>query len=208
MRGVLLLSGGIDSPVAGYMIGRQGVDLVAIHFDPSPADDPGETEKVKRIMRRMDEALGRPMTKIVVEHGAVLDDLSEKCRRNLTCVLCRRMMLRVASKVAESAGAAFIVTGESLGQVASQTMMNIFVEEEAASVPVLRPLIGMDKVEIERMAKEIGTYEISISSGSCCTYAPDKPSTGASMSSVVEAESEIDTVKMTDTCLRSARTLE
>ena len=208
MRGVLLLSGGIDSPVAGYLIGRQGVDLVAVHFDPSTADDPGETEKVTRIMERMDEALGRPMEKIVVEHGSVLDVLSEKCRRNLTCVLCRRMMLRVASRVAEAKGAAFIITGESLGQVASQTMMNIFVEEEAASVPVLRPLIGTDKVEIERMAKEIGTYEISISSGSCCTHAPDKPSTGASMESVVEAESEVDTESMTDACLRSARALE
>ena len=208
MRGVLLLSGGIDSPVAGYLIGRQGVDLVAVHFDPSTADDPGETEKVTRIMERMDEALGRPMEKIVVEHGTVLDALSEKCRRNLTCVLCRRMMLRVASRVAEIKGAAFIITGESLGQVASQTMMNIFVEEEAASVPVLRPLIGTDKVEIERMAKEIGTYEISISSGSCCTHAPDKPSTGASMESVVEAESEVDTESMADACMRSARTLE
>ena len=208
MKGVLLLSGGIDSPVAGYLIGRQGVDLVAVHFDPSAEGEPNETDKVARIMERMDDALGTSMERIVVTHGTVLDILSEKCRQNLTCVLCRRMMLRVASRVAEEEGAAFIVTGESLGQVASQTMMNIFVEEEAASVPVLRPLIGMDKVEIERIAKEIGTYDISISSGSCCRHAPDKPSTGASMDSVMEAESEVETKRMTDECLKSARTLD
>ena len=208
MKGVLLLSGGIDSPVAGYLVGRQGVDLVAVHFDPSAEGEPNETEKVARIMERMDDALGSPMEKVVVAHGTVLDVLSDECRQNLTCVLCRRMMLRVASRIAEEKKAAFIVTGESLGQVASQTMMNIFVEEEAASMPVLRPLIGMDKVEIERIAKKIGTYDISISSGSCCTHAPDKPSTGASMDSVIEAESEVDTMGMTETCLKSARTLD
>jgi thiamine biosynthesis protein ThiI len=205
VKGVLLLSGGIDSPVAGYLMGRQGVDLVAIHFNPSHAGEPGETEKVTKIMERMEAALGTAMEKVVVEHGDTLDLLSGKCRRNLTCVLCRRMMLRVASRMAESRGASFIITGESLGQVASQTMMNIFVEEEASSVPVLRPLIGMDKVEIERFAKKIGTYEISVSTGSCCTHAPDKPSTGASMDSVLEAEASVDVADMTENCIRSAR---
>jgi thiamine biosynthesis protein ThiI len=208
LKGVLLLSGGIDSPVAGYLMGRQGVALVAIHFDASSPGEPSESEKVMRIMERMDAALGTAMEKIVVELGDVLDVLSSRCKPNLTCVLCRRMMLRVASKVAERRNASFIVTGESLGQVASQTLRNIFVEEEASSVPVLRPLIGMDKVEIERVAKEIGTYDISISTGSCCQHAPGKPSTSASIESVLEAESGIDVGQMLETCVKSARTVD
>lgn len=208
MRGILLLSGGIDSPVAGYLLGRQGVDLVAVHFDAALSDRPSESDKVLKLMEQMDHALDTNMTKMVVRHGEVLNTLAEKCGSSLTCVLCRRVMLRVASKFADSMDASFIVTGESLGQVASQTLMNIFVEEEAASVPVLRPLIGMDKVEIERIAKEIGTYEISVSTGSCCEYAPDRPSTHASLEAVLEEESRVDIDGIVDAGIKGANKME
>ncbi len=208
MRGILLLSGGIDSPVAGYLLGRQGVDLVAVHFDAALSDRPSESDKVLKLMGQMDHALDTNMTKMVVRHGEVLNTLAEKCGSSLTCVLCRRVMLRVASKFADSMDASFIVTGESLGQVASQTLMNIFVEEEAASVPVLRPLIGMDKVEIERIAKEIGTYEISVSTGSCCEYAPDRPSTHASLEAVLEEESRVDIDGIVDAGIKGANKME
>lgn len=208
MRGVLLLSGGIDSPVAGYLLGRQGVDLVAVHFDASFSGGPSETEKVLKLMERMDSALGTRMEKVVVQHGDTLNQLATKCAPNLTCVLCRRTMLRVASRLAEKGDASFIVTGESLGQVASQTLMNIFVEEEAASVPILRPLIGMDKVEIERVAKEIGTYEISVSSGSCCQYAPERPSTHSSLAVVLDEEAKVDIEGIADAGVRGAKLIE
>jgi len=208
MKGILLLSGGIDSPVAGYLLGRQGIDLVAVHFDAALSDRPSESDKVLKLMEQMDRALATNMTKMVVRHGEVLNTLAEKCGSGLTCVLCRRVMLRIASEFADSMDASFIVTGESLGQVASQTLMNIFVEEEAASVPVLRPLIGMDKVEIERIAKEIGTYEISVSTGSCCEYAPDRPSTHASLEAVLDEESRVDIDGIVDAGVKGAKTME
>jgi thiamine biosynthesis protein ThiI len=208
VRGVLLLSGGIDSPVAGYLLGRQGVELVAVHFDPSFSGGPSETEKVLKLMERLESAIGARMTKVVMEHGDTLNQLATKCASNLTCVLCRRIMLKVASRLAEGMDASFIVTGESLGQVASQTLMNIFVEEEAASVPVLRPLIGMDKIDIERVAKEIGTYDISVSTGSCCEYAPDRPSTHSSLAAVMDEETKVDIEGIADAAVRRARPIQ
>lgn len=208
MRGILLLSGGIDSPVAGYLLGKQGVEIVAVYFDAALPGRPSESDKVMRLMEQMDRALATDMKKKIVRHGEVLSLLAEKCGPSLTCVLCRRVMLRIASRFAESMDASFIVTGESLGQVASQTLMNIFVEEEAASVPVLRPLIGMDKVEIERVAKEIGTYEISVSTGSCCEYAPDKPSTHSSLETVLDEESRVDIPGIVDAGFKDAKTME
>ena len=187
MHGMLLLSGGIDSPVAGYLLGRQGVTLTMVYFEAHPE----ETDKVRRIMEKMDEALGVTSRKIVVPHEESLLRMSRDCRRNLTCILCRRLMFRVAGELAARHGASFIITGESLGQVASQTLKNIFVEEEAAPLPVLRPLIGMDKLEIERIAKSIGTYDISVGSSYACAYAPDKPSTASSLSDVKEEETKV-----------------
>lgn len=206
MKGVLLLSGGIDSPVAGFLMGRQGVELVAVHFDPSFSGGPSEIEKVRKIMEKLDEALGVKTEKVIVDYGDALNTLATECKTSLTCVLCRRFMLRVASRLADDRNASFIITGESLGQVASQTLRNIFVEEEAASVPVLRPLIGMDKVEIERVAKQIGTYDISVSTGSCCRYAPDKPSTSAAIETVLEEEAKIDIERALVACIDGAET--
>jgi len=192
MKGVLLLSGGIDSPVAGYLMGRQGMELVLVHFDNRPFTSDAEVDKAKSLMRRLDEALGTASKKVLVPHGKAQAELAKNCRRNMECVLCRRMMLRVAEGLAERYGANAIVTGESLGQVASQTLANIYVEERATRLPILRPLIGFDKVEIERIAKRIGTYEISIRPGLCCTIAPKKPSTYSRLAQAAEEESKVD----------------
>jgi len=116
----------------------------------------------------------------------------EKCRPNLHCVLCRRMMLRVAGELGKRQGAFAIVTGESLGQVASQTLTNIATEFPAAPLPVLRPLIGLDKQEIVEMAKRIGTYEISIQPGNCCTAVPERPATKAGIGFVEAEERGLD----------------
>ena len=166
---------------------EQGVALTMLHFETTP----DETEKALRLMDRLDASLPTESRRVVVPHTEALKTLSERCRPNLTCVLCRRLMLRVAGELAEKHGAAFVITGESLGQVASQTLKNIFVEEEAASLPVLRPIIGMDKTEIERIAKEIGTFDISISSSTCCGFAPVKPSTASSLEDVLEEEKRV-----------------
>jgi thiamine biosynthesis protein ThiI len=116
----------------------------------------------------------------------------------MQCVLCRRMMFRVAERLARRVDAQFLVTGESLGQVASQTLANLNVEERATSLPILRPLIGFDKVEIERIAKSIGTYGISTMPGLCCTMAPKKPSTYARHQDASHEEGNVDIEELAD----------
>ncbi len=196
MRGIVLLSGGIDSPVAAYLMGRQGLELVLVHFDNRPFTSDAEVQKAKDLMVKVDQALGVSSKKILVPHGKSQAEFAKCCRRNMECVLCRRMMLRVAEILAPKYDAGAIVTGESLGQVASQTLANIFVEERATKLPILRPLIGFDKIEIERIAKRIGTYETSIRPGMCCTIAPKKPSTYSRMETAVEEENRVDLEKL------------
>jgi len=176
LKGLVLLSGGIDSPVAAYMMARQGVDIILVHFDNRPFTSDAEVDKAKKLMEQLDRAAGRKLGKVLVPHGTTQTEVAKNCRSNMQCVLCRRTMFRVAERLARRYGAGAIITGESMGQVASQTLANILVEERATALPVLRPLIGLDKVEIERIAKEIGTYEISTLPGLCCTIAPKKPS--------------------------------
>ncbi len=192
MRGVLLISGGIDSPVAGYLMAKQGLELVQVHFDNRPFTSDAEVEKALALMRKVDEAAGVTSRRLLVPHGKSQAELARCCRRNMECVLCRRMMFRVAERLARKYEAQFIVTGESLGQVASQTLANINVEEQATSLPILRPLIGLDKVEIEKVAKRIGTYETSIMPGLCCTIAPKKPSTYSRLAAAHEEEVKVD----------------
>lgn len=198
MRGIVLLSGGIDSPVAAYLMGRQGLELVLVHFDNRPFTSDAEVEKAVGLMKRVDEALGTSSRKLLVPHGAAQAELAKACRRNLHCVLCRRMMFRVAERLAKKEGAGFIVTGESLGQVASQTLTNMSVEERATSLPILRPLIGFDKVEIENIAKRIHTYEISTLPGLCCTLAPKRPSTSARTVDASSEEENVDVERLAD----------
>ena len=189
---MLLLSDGIDSPVAGYQMANQGVELIVLHFTTSVDDPDGQLANAKDIVTRLEASVGTSIRVFVVPHTETLKTLSAKCRKNLTCVLCKRMMLRVAGALAEDTGSAFIITGDSLGQVASQTLANLFVEEQATQVPVLRPLIGMDKVEITRIAKAIDTYEISASSGTHCVFAPERPSTNSTQEEVSEEEERTD----------------
>ncbi|HEX9908681.1 MAG TPA: hypothetical protein VGB78_09520 [Thermoplasmata archaeon] len=198
MRGVALMSGGIDSPVAAYLVGRQGLELVMIHFDNRPFTSDAEIEKAISLMRKVDMVVGMDSRKLLVPHGKSQTEFARSCRRNMECVLCRRMMLRVAERIARKYDAEFIITGESLGQVASQTLANISVEEHATSLPVLRPLIGFDKIEIEAIAKRIGTYQISIQPGMCCTIAPKKPSTYSQLAIAVCEEQKVDLDRLAD----------
>ncbi|OGS52444.1 MAG: hypothetical protein A3K75_04075 [Euryarchaeota archaeon RBG_13_61_15] len=208
MRGIVLLSGGIDSPVAGYLMGRQGLELILVHFDNRPYTSDAEVDKALDLMKRLDKALGRTSKKIIVPHGRSQTELSRNCKRNMSCVLCRRMMFRVGERLAAKTGAGCLVTGESMGQVASQTLTNIYVEERATRLPVLRPVIGFDKVEIERIAKEIGTYEISTRPGLCCTIAPDKPSTYSKLDVAVEEESRVDIERLAEEEADGAKEIE
>ena len=207
MRAVVLVSGGIDSPVAAYLMGRQGLELILVHFDNRPFTGDEEVQKAKDLMGLVDASLGIRSKKILVPHGRTQAEFAKCCRRNMECVLCRRMMFKVAEKLAAAHGAQAIVTGESLGQVASQTLANILVEERATHLPVLRPLIGFDKIEIERIAKRIGTYQTSIRPGMCCTIAPKKPSTYSRLESAVEEEAKVDLERLAEEEYRGAEIL-
>lgn len=190
---MLLLSGGIDSPVAGLMMIERNLETVLLHMDNRPFTDDRQIEKVRNLRVLLSASAGHLLPLFVVPHGRIAQSVIAKhCDRHLHCVLCRRMMLRVAEVLARREGGECIVTGESLGQVASQTLDNLRVEEEATSLPVLRPLIGLDKDEIVSRSKALGAYSISTSPGLCCTIAPDLPSTAAGLGRVKAEEAKLD----------------
>lgn len=192
MKAVCLLSGGIDSPVAAYLMGRNGADIVLLHMDNRPYTGPSAICKAMDLADRVGTSLGQPLDLYVAPHGASQLLIHERCQRNLQCVLCKRTMLKVARGLARRIGAEAVVTGESLGQVASQTLYNIVSEQSGLDFPVLRPLIGLDKLEIEAVAKRIGTYEISIRKGSPCTIVPYRPATMATPDLMASQEKRLD----------------
>ena len=192
MKLLSLISGGIDSPVATHMMMEQGAEVIAIHFDNRPFTDDGQFEKTRALVEHLGKINNTAIKTWVVPHKESHLAFARNCRRNLHCILCRRMMLRVSEQVAEREGAGALLTGESLGQVASQTLRNIHTESQAVSIPIIRPLIGMDKLEIEKIAKRIGTYEISIMPGMCCSIVPKRPSTYSQLNTVLEEEKNVD----------------
>jgi tRNA uracil 4-sulfurtransferase len=192
-KGMLLISGGIDSPVAGWMTMKRGVTLEAIHFHSFPYTSERAKEKVVDLCRQLTRYGGR-IKLHVVHFTEIQKELREKTPERLTVTLMRRMMYRIAERLAEKQGALALITGESLGQVASQTMESIKVIEQVTTIPVYRPLIGMDKEEITAISKRIGTYATSILPyEDCCTvFLPQFPVTRPRLSEVEEAESALD----------------
>ena len=203
MKMISLVSGGIDSPVATYLMLRQGVEIIALHLDNRPFTDDKEVGKANALMEHIERTCNSKIKRYLVSHRENQIAFASTCNRHQQCVLCRRMMLRVGEKIAEMTGASALVTGESLGQVASQTIENINVENQSVTIPILRPLIGMDKVEIIDIAKEIGTYEISIRPGICCTIVPKKPSTRSDLVRILAEEERIDIDSLLDISMKS-----
>lgn len=193
---VCLMSGGIDSPVAAYLMLKRGADVVLLHMDNRPFADDSSIMKVKLLAKKISEATGRKLKLYVAPHGESQSQIVANADRKLTCLLCRRMMYRTACAVAEKEGAEGIVTGESLGQVASQTLDNLAAERSAARLPVLRPLLGFDKEETIIIARKIGTYELSILPGECCNLAPIRPETHAKEDVVIRAEEKLDAERL------------
>lgn len=188
---VALVSGGIDSPVAVYKMAMMGADIVILHMDNRPHTDDRCLEKVKKITDRLSTVTGRDISLYAAEHGANQTLIGKGCDRSYQCVLCKRLMMRVAKEFALRNGCAGIVMGDSLGQVASQTLRNIRSESADLGFPVLRPLIGLDKLEIETVAKEIGTYELSILPEAPCGMVPNRPITEAEPMKVMAQQSKL-----------------
>ncbi len=190
---VTLLSGGIDSPVSSYMIARRGIHLVPVHFFSFPYTSEQAKEKVMELAQILTGACGR-LTVEVVPFTHIQEEIREKCPEEYFTLIMRRFMMRISEKIAIRNGCKALVTGENLGQVASQTMEALRVTQECVSLPVLRPLIGMDKTDIVKIARKIGTFETSILPyEDCCTvFTPRHPRTKPKLEDVIEVESALD----------------
>ncbi len=190
---VSLLSGGLDSPVSSWMMARRGVELEMVHFVSPPYTSQQAQDKVLELAQLLTAWCGRMLVHIV-PFTEIQEEIRRKCPEEYFTLIMRRFMMRLAEAVARRAGAKALITGESLGQVASQTMMALAATDDVAGMPVLRPLIGMDKVEIIRMAREIGTYETSILPyEDCCTvFTPRHPATRPGLEEVRRAEAALD----------------
>lgn len=189
----LLLSGGIDSPVAGYMIGKRGVELECIHFFSYPYTSERAKEKVLDLAKIMARYCGR-MNVHVVPFTKIQEEIRDHCPEEYFTLIMRRMMMRISEALAEKLGCMSLTTGESLGQVASQTMQAMMVTNAVCSLPVFRPVIGMDKEEIIGIARKIGTMETSILPyEDCCTvFTPKHPKTRPSLTEIEKVEEALD----------------
>lgn len=192
-KGLLLLSGGIDSPVAGFLMAKRGVEVSGIHFHSYPFTSERAEEKVKNLAKILSIYTGK-IKLYSINILEIQKELNAKCPEEEMTILSRRFMMRIAEKIALDNHIDALITGESLGQVASQTMKGLTVINAAVDMPILRPLIGLDKVEIIDIAKDIETYKTSILPyDDCCTlFLPKHPVTKPKLSEIEKSEETID----------------
>lgn len=205
-KGVLLLSGGIDSPVAGYMIAKRGMVLEALHFHSYPYTNMQAREKVEELARILSGYTGG-MTLHVVSVTHIQEAIHKHCPAEMMITLLRRFMMRIAERLAEQVGGQCIITGESLGQVASQTIEGMTSSGSVVeNLPILRPLVGFDKTEIIERAREIGTFETSIQPyEDCCTvFLPKHPLIRPKMEDVLRAEQKLDVEALLEEAMLSS----
>lgn len=201
---MLMLSGGIDSPVAGYMMARRGVEVQCVYYHSHPYTSERAKEKVKDLARILKGFTGS-ITLYVVPFTDIQLQIIDKCRQDELTIIMRRFMMRIACALAEKFGVNSVTTGESVGQVASQTMEGLMVSDDCADRPVFRPLVATDKVDIMDIAREIGTYETSILPyEDCCTiFVPKHPKTRPRVDSMRKAESVLDINKLVEDAINN-----
>ena len=204
MKFVSLISSGIDSPVATYLLSKKTENMLLVHGDDRPFTDDRELENFISIARHLKKKISGSVKAFIVPHGNALSSYKKNCANRFTCVFCKRMLVRYAEKIAERENAVAIIMGDSLGQVASQTLQNLRVVEQAVSLPILRPLIGLQKEDVIRILKNIGTYDISILPSDGCTAVPSKPATRARLEDVLTEEKKIDVNKIVDQAIKNA----
>jgi thiamine biosynthesis protein ThiI len=204
-KAAILISGGIDSPVAAWQMARRGLELTAVHFASPPYTSERAEQKVVDLLTQVSAYAGRiPMFTIQFAH--VQEEIRDKCPEDLFTLLMRRFMMRVSQRIAEKEECLALVTGESLGQVASQTLPAICCTDACVSMPVFRPLIGSDKIDIVETARKIGTFDISIEPyEDCCTvFTPKHPRTRPQVDALIKAEQLLDVDALVEECVQTA----
>lgn len=190
---IVLLSSGIDSPVAAYLMMKRGCSITALHFDNSPFTTDKARANFNDLVEKLEEySSGSPIKRRVVPYGDYLNNCIEKGPQKMTCVLCKAGMYKIAELLAKDMNALAIVDGSSVGQVASQTLKNILATRYGTEIPILSPLIGMDKLETTRIAEKIGTFEISKRDDGGCSAVPKYPETRTDLNRLDKAKEDID----------------
>ena len=186
MKGLLLLSGGFDSPVAGQVMKKAGVTIVALHFSNEPFVGKEPEAKARELAQKLQ------FEKFLsVDLSSGFAAIAQKCTRKYYFVLSKRLMFRKAETIAKKEGCSFLITGENLGQVSSQTLSNLHVIDAAVSIPVVRPLIGFDKEEIIARCRALGVYELASGKECCDALGPDHPCTVSSEEIILEEEKKL-----------------
>lgn len=205
-RGLLLLSGGIDSPVAGFLMAKRGVDIDCIHFHSYPFTSERAEEKIYDLARIMARYTG-PMKIFSINLLNIQKEIGRSCPEDEMTIISRRFMMRIAEKLAAPRGYDALITGENLGQVASQTIQSVDVINRSVEMPILRPLIGMDKVDIIKWSKDIETYETSIQpfEDCCSVFLPKHPVTKPKIVDILNSESNLDIDGMIEDALSNLK---
>ena len=197
-----LNSGGIDSPVAAYLVLKKRYDLDFIYFRTD-----GESEKkTLKTIKIFSDIFKKKFKLYSIDHASILNKFLEKSGRwdrKFICIFCKRMMYRISAEISEKYGYKALVTGENIGQVASQTLQNLYVLEQSVNIPILRPLLCMDKQEIIDTAKKIGTYETSVKKSIKCQYVPKYPAINTNLERILKIEEKIEIKKMIEASLKN-----
>lgn len=198
-RGMLMLSGGIDSPVAGYLALKRGVDIEAVHFASPPYTSPGALKKAQDLTRKLTK-FGGNIDFIEVPFTEIQEEIKEKAPEAYLMTLTRRFMMRITDLIREERNGLVIINGESLGQVASQTLESMRAINAVTATPIIRPVVTMDKLEIIDIAQKIDTFDISIQPfEDCCTiFAPDRPKTNPKIKNVEQYEKRMDVEELVE----------
>ena len=208
-RGLLLLSGGIDSPVAGFMVAKRGMKIDCLHFHSYPFTSKRALQKAIDLAEIMSAYTGK-MRVYSVNLANIYKAINQNCERRETTILSRRFMMRIANKISEANGYQALITGESLGQVASQTIESVAVINDSSDLPILRPLIAMDKKDIIDISLKIGSYDKSIEPyDDCCSiFAPDSPVTKPKLNFIKMSEENLDIDALEDEAIKNMENIE
>jgi tRNA uracil 4-sulfurtransferase len=207
-RMIALVSSGIDSPVATYLMMKRGCDITILNFNNYPFTDESNDKIIKIYQKLKEYSSGSDLRIYQVKYGDFLKKCSEEAPPRMTCVLCKSGMYQIAEKIAAKEKALAIIDGSSVGQVASQTLPNILATRYSTSMPIISPLIGLDKIEITDMAEKIGTFEISTIPESGCSAAPKHPETNAVLDKVLEVQDTIGMDKEIDKMVLSKHKID